>query len=280
MRSAYTLIGVGVAAVFAMFYFLLGLLGGLGDITAHWQAYCEAPVSGAKFIRQPACFWSDIGFVVVGLVALLYADITGSGNRKRLFGANPLAIGFGIIVVWMGPGSMLEHGTLNNTWGWFDATSIHWFGLLTSGLVILGWAAPAETARRGYPIFYAIVGLCAVAVGAISIMFGEWRMYWTIILLVLTLVLLVIDFVVWVTGNHRFQAPASFWNAGSLWIFLGLVSFGVAMLLWAGGQEGEFLCPAGQENEHVLQAHAGFHLLAALAILFIWLYFVRRERDA
>lgn len=278
MRSAYTLIGIGLVAVFAIFYFLLGLLGGLGDITSHWQDYCEAPVANS-FVRQPAAFWSDVGFIVVGLIALLHADITGSNNAKLVSGANPLSIAFAVIVVWMGPGSMLEHGTLNNTWGWFDATSIHWFGLVTSGLVILGWVVPATTAKRNYVIFYVVAGLCAVAVGAVSIAVGESRLVWTIILLVAAIGLIIADFIVWVVGCHRFRAPASFWNAGSLWVLLSLCCFGLSMLLWWGGQQGQFLCPAGQENEHVLQAHAGFHLLAASAILFIWLYFVRRERD-
>ena len=280
--------GILLAVFFTILYIVIGALGLHGELTSDWHAYCEAPLAGAKFIKQPACFWSDLGFIIVGFVVLIYVQVVGASTRKFLTSANAYSFGFGLIVLWMGPGSMLEHGTLNNTWGWFDASSIHWFGLLTCGLIVLGWLRwliPPENinSTTGVVVFYLIVLACAIAIGITTAVVGEARLWATLIILAATILLIIIDFFVWITGYLRdFPPPrrgTTHHTLSIVWIFLGLCSFVLAMGLWLGGQKDKYLCPPGYENEHVWQAHAGFHLLSAIAILFIWLYFIWRERQ-
>ncbi len=84
-----TSIGITVVVIFAIVYFILGNQGRFGDQTSEWEPYCEAPVGG--LIQQPAAFWSDVGFILVGLTILLYSDIFRH-DRNKLMANGPIAV--------------------------------------------------------------------------------------------------------------------------------------------------------------------------------------------
>ena len=277
MRSSYTLGGVSVVALFAFFYGALAWFDNLGTLDATWQVYCETPLL-SSYVLQPACFWSDVSFILVGLAILAYLDSVGPKTERVMSAANPISVSFGFVVLWMGPGSMLEHGSLNNAWGWFDAASIHWFALFSLGIIIANWVWPAAEVMRNQTRFALVLTLAVVAVGATTVTWQHMQHGWTVILLSATPVIVIIDYLAWASRNHRFVGR---WNdRGALWVLLAMVSFGSAMICWIGAHQGNFLCPPGHGDEHLLQAHALFHFLAASAILFTWLYLVRRESIA
>ena len=277
MRCSYTLVGVSVVALFAIFYCSLAWFDNLGQLDAKWQVYCETPQI-SSYILQPACFWSDISFILVGLAILAHLDSVGPKAERLMSAANPISVSFGFVVLWMGPGSMLEHGSLNNAWGWFDAASIHWFALLSLGIIIANWVWPAGEVMRNQTRFCLALGLAVVAVGATTVTWQHMQHGWTVILLSAVPVTVIIDYLAWASSNHRFVGRWK--DRGALWVLLAMASFGVAMIFWIGGHQGNYFCPPGHGDETLLQPHALFHFLAAAAIFFTWLYLVRRESIA
>ncbi len=178
---------------------------------------------------------------------------------------------------------MLEHGTLNNDWGWFDAASIHWFGLYTTLAVCYSWAFMEEKFQSNWVtflVFFLVFIGFVTLIGATTEQIDEGRLIWIVINLAAMIGAVIADFCLWTTGNHKFSPPRAKDPWGYIWFCSAMSLFIAAMVLWVGANPhiwGVF-CPPGYEHEHVFQAHAGFHLLAALAILCMWLYFVRRER--
>ena len=274
MRWSYRFVGICVVALFAIFYCAIGWFGSYGIVDSNWQVYCETPQL-SSYVLQPACFWSDASFIAVGLAILSYLDAAGPKANGLVSGANPISVGFGFVVLWMGPGSMLEHGSLNNAWGWFDAASIHWFALFALGMIIASWLWPAHEVTRNQKRFGFGLALAVVAVGATTFVWEHMQHGWTVVLLSAFPVIVIIDYLAWASRNHRFVGR---WNdRGALWVVLALLSFGFAMVCWNGAHQGSFLCPPGHGDEHLLQPHALFHCLSAAAIFFTWLYLVRRE---
>ena len=114
------LIGLAVAAVSLGALFLLGALDWIKSsdpdpCVAKDTCYCERVHAG--MIKQPSNTWSNLGFVLVGLIMLasLPAVVEGSGRdpmEERTF----YAILYGCVVIFLGPGSMFFHASLKK-WG-------------------------------------------------------------------------------------------------------------------------------------------------------------------
>ena len=202
----------GVTAIGA--YFLVAATLGFHGPPADWRQYGEVPSAG--LVRQPICFWTDLALVIAGVYSL----------RLR-----PRALGF--LIVWMGPASMLEHGTLCSNWGWFDATSIHWFALYVIGAVI---------ALR--PVWL-LLAAAAVATGALTFPHEPWRGPATGILL--GALVLVVPIALRVRGATR-----QTWRL----FFTSLGAFGVATALLIAGRAGGLAAPWGHGAWHVVSAAA------------------------
>ncbi len=89
--------------------------------------YCEKLRSGP--ILQPASTLADFGFIIVGLAILA---IVGNGNgRSSASNANPMTNGcwsaavFGLVVILLGPGSMVFHASMTYWGGFLDSTSMY-----------------------------------------------------------------------------------------------------------------------------------------------------------
>ncbi|MBI3723518.1 hypothetical protein HY251_06135 [bacterium] len=165
--SHFALSGILLAAVFLGAYFLAATTVGFHGPEAPWEAYGETPVPGP--VRQPLCFWTDLAFVIAGVAALRRLDRASRAGEPP---ANPMSapssfsVALGLIVVWMGPASMLEHGTLTETWGWFDASSIHWFSLFIAGYLLLRAIPGAASSRSGRATFWASEATAWLVLGA------------------------------------------------------------------------------------------------------------------
>ena len=75
------------------------------------SAWCER-VSGGIF-REPANALSNLGFMIIGLSMLyvLSKEKTDSTKMNLFFGITPISGLYAGAVIWLGPGSMLMHGT-------------------------------------------------------------------------------------------------------------------------------------------------------------------------
>ena len=132
MRSPYRPMAIAVLGL-AGFAVVLGVAGlnGWGDPTANEQAiggisrWCER-VSGG-FFREPINTLGNLGFVVAGLIMFAtLARETASGREptNRFVGNTPIAVLYASAAVFLGPGSMVMHGTHTRFGAWIDNVSM------------------------------------------------------------------------------------------------------------------------------------------------------------
>ena len=82
--------------------------------------WCER-VSDGPF-REPVNTLSNLGFMVAGLY-ILY-NLTNESSFNEFSGLNKITILYGVVVVYLGPGSMMMHGTNTEWGGWADNLSM------------------------------------------------------------------------------------------------------------------------------------------------------------
>ena len=82
--------------------------------------WCERISAGA--FREPINTLTNLGFMVAGLF-ILYT-ITNETSFNDFSGLNKITILYGVAVVYLGPGSMMMHGTNTEWGGWADNLSM------------------------------------------------------------------------------------------------------------------------------------------------------------
>jgi hypothetical protein len=96
--------------------------GWLGDDVGRGANFCEAARDG--WVRQPANTWSNLGFVVAGLLVAWRA-----GRRDLLGDVLPrhagIAPAYGCVVVLLGPASAAMHATQSELGGQLDLLSMY-----------------------------------------------------------------------------------------------------------------------------------------------------------
>ena len=91
-------------------------LGFIGE-ASRW---CER-ISAGPF-REPINTLSNLGFMVVGLYILF--KLSNETSFNDFSGLNKITILYGVAVIYLGPGSMLMHGTNTEWGGWADNLSM------------------------------------------------------------------------------------------------------------------------------------------------------------
>ena len=87
--------------------------------------WCERIVDG--IFREPANALSNLGFMVSGLLMFKVLSDEKTRDNQRFYGVNKTSGIFAAAVIYLGPGSMLMHGT-HTEWGqWADNLSMVMF---------------------------------------------------------------------------------------------------------------------------------------------------------
>ena len=87
--------------------------------------WCERIVDG--IFREPAKALSNLGFMVSGLLMFKVLSDEKTRDNQRFYGVNKTSGIFAAAVIYLGPGSMLMHGT-HTEWGqWADNLSMVMF---------------------------------------------------------------------------------------------------------------------------------------------------------
>lgn len=215
------------------------------------RCFCEMPRTGALLL-QPANSISSFGYVFAGLLMILLAR---SRDWRSAF--PPLAasvLGTGAIIV--GTGSVLLHATLT-LWGqFFDVLGMY----LVSGFFLVSALAKwRNIPDRRAMVYYAL--LCAVLVAILYALPDVRRWLFAVVLLAAIILELVF------ARPRRPQVRTGYY-------FAGLIANVTAFTIWNLDQRGQ-LCSA----DSLLQGHAVWHLLGAVALWFAFLYY-RSERRA
>ncbi len=268
--------GLGAFSGFLLLYLGLAAAGwpGAADkCVAEDTCFCEIP-HAADLIQQPANTWSNLGFVGVALFILWWL---GRDRDTPPTPSNPLttpsayAVLYGAVALFLGPGSMLFHGSLRDWGGWLDILSLILFG--SFGLLyavsrifrgLMGWSFVG-----GYALLTIGIGLAAwftrhdADVGPFSV--GSWFFAGLVVLWVLT------------EGVIVFGHPRGLWRSKLLlgWAFLTFLG-GLAIQIFS--QTGMPLCTlTGRDS--LFQGHGLWQLLAAAAVLLIFFYLCSERTD-
>jgi hypothetical protein len=254
---------------FVFWMVLMGILLSLNWIAssrddscvADHDCHCEALLVGVKKIKQPINTWSDLGFVAGGLIIfyLIGQDrLSGTPAPNPMRETSLFSITYGLLAIYLGPGSMFYHASIKKWGGWADNMSMV---LWTTFLVVYVFA-------RGIPlpdslaviIFLVIVSISGAIIwfveGSGKYIFGGLVAVWG----VLEIILLIVQ----ATGGALMGLHRTEWG----YLVGAGLSFLVAVIVWTYSKDGKPWC----RPYSVAQGHAVWHILSALSAYFIFLY--------
>lgn len=296
-------LAVGALAVFAAVFVASGL-DGWGPPAPNEAAigepsrWCER-VSGG-LLREPVNTLGNLGFVVAGLSMLA---VLGRDRRRWnwLSADHPVGLLYAAAVVFLGPGSMLMHGTHTRFGAWMDNVSmvayilVPWLVNLAGmgrwsirrffaayGILLGGYAAGYWFQGPDLGIGLDLFGV-SIALWMISEALYRW---WSPTLRWLSGLLgFGVAALFGITPARMSADPAGHWWVALFWVpgvaasgpapgrrraigwfWLGVASFLVAYGVWLTGTDTHPLC----DPDSPFQAHALWHLLTAWST---WCFF-------
>ena len=218
-------------------------------------------------------------------------------------GITPISVLYASVVVYLGPGSMLMHGTNTEWGGWADNLSMIMF-------IILPWlyniySMSSWTSKQLLSIYISIViiysiwrwftdwglginfNLFGVSIGLWAISETLYRFWSPSFRFLSGFVGFIVLLLFGTLPNEVFNNFSEywwvilFWLPGLLaskkpvnrrtykWYFLGMIAYFSAFAIWLTGVPDHELC----EPDSIIQAHSIWHLLSALATYFFFLHF-------
>ena len=267
--------------------------------------WCER-ISDGPF-REPINTISNLGFMVVGLY-ILY-KLSNETSFNDFSGLNNITILYGVCVVYLGPGSMMMHGTNTEWGGWADNLSMVMYIIipwLYNIYKMSNWTV--NTFMKVYfsiVIFYAVMrGLFGDGMGIGLSLFGVSIGLWVISEFLykfwspnMRFISGFVGFLVLMLfGTFPAEVYANigeywwiifFWLPGLLanqkpkgirtyrWYFAGMVAYMSAFAIWLTGVPDNDSC----NPDSIFQAHGFWHLLTALSTI-LFFYHYRSERLA
>ncbi len=316
MRSPFTplRIAAGALIAFAVVFGLAGI-GGWGPPAANEQAvgevsrWCER-VSGG-FLREPVNALGNLGFVVVGLgmlTVLARDELAGRPRLNRFVGHQPVALLYASAVVFLGPGSMVMHGTHTFFGAWIDNVSmvayilVPWLvnvaelGRWRDRSLFRTYGALLGAYAAGYWFFGPDLGigldLFGASIGLWLVSEALYRWWSPAFRWASGLVGFAVAAVFGITPADMAAAPGDYWWMAAMWLpaafarrpaparrryvpwfWAGVGSFLTAYAIWLTGTADHEWCAP----DSVVQAHAVWHLLTAFATV-CFFTFLRTQR--
>ena len=263
--------------------------------------WCER-VSGGLF-REPLNTLSNLGFMIVGLYMFWVICNDKQNSTNPFIGITPISVLYASVVIYLGPGSMLMHGTNTEWGGWADNLSMIMF-------IILPWlyniySMSSWTSKQLLSIYISIViiysiwrwftdwglginfNLFGVSIGLWAISETLYRFWSPSFRFLSGFVGFIVLLLFGTLPNEVFNNFSEywwvilFWLPGLLaskqpvnkrtykWYFLGMIAYFSAFAIWLTGVPDHKLC----EPDSIIQAHSIWHLLSALATYFFFLHF-------
>ena len=300
-------ISLVLSGLFVIAFFVLSALGYIQSIESQGiigdaSRWCER-VSGGLF-REPVNTLSNLGFMVVGIyIFYTITTDTNTSSNNYFIGLTGISILYAFAAIFLGPGSMLMHGTNSGWGGWADNLSMIMYILipwLYNIFRMSNW-----TVRRFLEIYFSIVVIYAVMrwisgwglginLELFSVSIGLWAIseflfkFWSPLFRFLSGF---VGFVVLALfGTTPLDVIANFseywwvilfWIPGLLsnkkptttrtykWYFLGMVAYFLAFFIWSTGVPDHALC----RPDSLIQAHGIWHLLSAVATYCFFLHY-------
>ena len=302
----YFYIALSISFAFLLIFTILsyfGLIQSNDNIHLLGEAsrWCERLSDG--LFREPVNTLSNIGFMVVGLYIFWVLCNDKKNSTNPFIGINKISILYASVVIYLGPGSMLMHGT-NTEWGeWADNLSMIMY-------IILPWLFNIYSMSKwsinqflntyiSIVVIYSIwrwftdfelginFNLFGVSIGLWVISEVLYR-YWSPVFRLLSgfvgfLVLMMFG----TMPNEVFENFNEYWwvilfwlpavlaneqpkhSRTYKWFILGMISYLSAFAIWLTGVPDHESC----SPDSIVQAHGIWHLLTALATYFFFLHY-------
>lgn len=220
-------------------------------------------------IIQPSNTWSNFGFLVVGLI-LISIGIKDHYYRKRdqvnnLIAKHPaFTLMLGASLIYLFIGSFFYHASMTLAFQKLDITGIY-------AVVIAMFAYNAFKAvpmvKIGSRIRSTHKLLIAVGIALNVVFFVEiWKWNINIVFPILIGLLFVLNFI-----NMRRKTIAKMYRK---YLLSSAITMGAAATIWILDRSDALCMPTS-----IFQGHALWHLLCALAVLFMYFYYRSEEFD-
>ena len=229
-------------------------LGWFGPENGNGGNFCEAARAG--LIKQPSNTFSNMGFVFAGIFAS-YQLFKGQfeKNANELTRTRFFPIFLCVFMVLLGPGSMAMHATETPIGGYFDMLSMY---LIAAIMFSYAFKRLFHTSTLVFLIvFAAVIGICHM------FHYSEWHPPGAIdsagsfiFAVFITLAML---------GEFAHQLK-DHTEIGTKWAFACSITFLTAFAIWLTGRDDYPWC----NPDSLIQAHAIWHLLCALAVYFLF----------
>ncbi len=246
-----------VAAISFVLFFVSVVNGWFGPWTGTGDGFCEASHPG--LIKQPANTWSNLGFIFAGItIAWQLSKGTFSANRNTITQSFFYGTFFACIVVLLGPGSMAMHATEASMGGWFDMLSMYLICSFTFAYAMERFFS--FSAVWFFVIFVLSLGTCLYVQELpyhVPIV-GFLGNFIFALFITLTVIFELLNTYV---RKLEHQKKYGFLSLGSLLL---------AFLIWNLWQDDSYLC----DPQSLIQGHAIWHLLDAVAAYFLFRFYV------
>jgi len=305
-RFFYFYIALSISFIFLFVFFILSSFGLIqssegASLIGEASRWCER-VSGGLF-REPLNTLSNLGFMIVGLYMFWVICNDKQNSTNPFIGITPISVLYASVVIYLGPGSMLMHGTNTEWGGWADNLSMIMF-------IILPWlyniySMSSWTSKQLLSIYISIViiysiwrwftdwglginfNLFGVSIGLWAISETLYRFWSPSFRFLSGFVGFIVLLLFGTLPNEVFNNFSEywwvilFWLPGVLaskqpvnkrtykWYFLGMIAYFSAFAIWLTGVPDHDLC----KPDSIIQAHSIWHLLSALATYFFFLHF-------
>ncbi len=215
------------------------------------HCFCE---HAAAFPQQLANSISSFAFVFFGAWVLLSRRKTSPQSPEQGTRERTLAPLLGVTMLFLGVSSFFYHATLSFLGQFLDIFSMYTFGLL----LFFGALYRAGRVRGSYALAGFVVA--SIVFGLLQFVYPDAR---RILFTALLLPGIILELTPWVTGySPRSRRVAA--------IYAGLVVMIVAYGIWLLDQTPAFCQPGS-----LLQGHAIWHMLGAIAAFLVFIHYQR-----
>ncbi len=298
------IITLTISLIFLFVFFLLSFLQLIQSedslaFVGEASRWCER-VSAGPF-REPANTLSNLGFMIAGLY-ILY-KLKNESSFNEFSGLNKITILYGVVVVYLGPGSMMMHGTNTEWGGWADNLSMVMY-------IILPWLYNCYkmsnwSVNTLLNIYFCIIFLYALMRGLygngmgigldlFGVSIGLWVIseflykFWSPSMRLLSgfigffVMMLFGIFPSEVINNFEtYWWVIFFWLPGLVankkpegvrtyrWYFAGTIAYMTAFAIWLTGVPDSETC----NPDTIFQAHGFWHLLTAISTIFFFYHY-------
>lgn len=211
------------------------------------HCWCEA-VRWGSIIRQPANVWSNLSMLAVAAIVLWLSRKKSAQNLLTAKPSYSRLYALGLTLT--GLGSMFFHASLTHIGQWVDLIGMYF---LATVLYLYNYSRLKPLSTQSLlTLYFSLVAFFTALMYFLpqinDILFG----------------VLILAFVIFVILTQRRLKT----KVRHLYIILGVVAYYSGSTFWILDKELKLCKP-----DSLLQGHAAWHLLSALATLFVYLYF-------